>query len=118
MDTKIIEIRDSATFIPAMITRLNPANEADRYLLSSSGFGISRKEQGEYVILTKLNPIRSEYVHHNWGACRTMGVAHKYCIENFDKISSGQVIDVQYILGESLKPKESQSIDEYFQTVK
>lgn len=40
MESKIIEIRDSGTFIPALAVRLGSSDERERYLLARSGFGL------------------------------------------------------------------------------
>lgn len=54
MVSKIIEIRDSGTFIPALAIRLGSPNERERYLLSRSGFGHTFEDQIEYIVLCKI----------------------------------------------------------------
>lgn len=60
MVSKIIEIRDSGTFIPALAIRLGSPNEAERYLLARSGFGRTMEDQSEYIVLCKIN---GNYIH-------------------------------------------------------
>lgn len=108
MIVRMYEIRDRMTFIPAIAIRLAPGTERDRYLLARAGYGISPADQGEYVLLVRIDGgdgvARSD--PHDWGD-RTMHVAHLEIIENWPE--SGSVIDVEYILGETSAPKESEA---------
>lgn len=111
MISKTFEIRDAGTFIPVLAVKLIPLLEKDRYLLSRAGFGRSAEEQADYVLLCRISGgggnCQSDY--YEWGgAGRTFQQAHKYISEHFDTLSSGQVIDVEFILGESTKPKISE----------
>ena len=47
MTSKIIEIRDDGTFIPALAIRLGSPNERERHLLARSGFGRTFDEEPE-----------------------------------------------------------------------
>lgn len=108
MNTKTIEIRDRATFIPAMAIRLGSDIEADRYLLARSGFGRSRAEQSEYVLLIRLGDVgKCACDPYEWGD-RTMMVAHDHLLKNFDDIEPGAVVDVEFILGEKAEPSASE----------
>lgn len=128
MTSKMLEIRDSATFIPALAVRLDPSSEQDRWLLDRSGYGRNADQQGEYVLLVKLaggEPVHAHVEPIAWGIdTRTMYVAHSYLLnqhkwsgilsprdlhQGFDSIRSGQVIDVEWILGISERPKSSES---------
>jgi ribosomal protein S27AE len=106
MKTKLFELRDRATMVPVMATQLEATNPAEEYLLRRSGYG-----RGEtYIILTGLNsPDKSTYDPYDWGN-RTRLVAHEYLLKdgNFDRLPSGSVIDVEFILGERDKPKVSE----------
>lgn len=108
MYAKTIEIRDAATFIPAMAVRLDPYHERDRYLLARAGFGVSMLDQEKYIILIHLTSMRCEYDPMKWGN-RTMENAHRHIIEmGLDNFLHGEVVDVQYILGETDGPKVSE----------
>ena len=50
-----------------------------------------------------------EWVARGMGE-RTMPVAHNWIIEHFDALSDGDVADVQFILGETEKPKVSERV--------
>ena len=41
---------------------------------------------------------------------RTMQVAHNYIIEHYSGLSDGDVVDVEYVLGERLSPKISERL--------
>lgn len=103
--TKLIEIRDSMTFISAIATQLDPANERERVLLARSGFGLRPGEQSKYVFLARLNGGTATYDPYDWGD-RTMAQAHQWLAEHFGEIESGDVVDVEFILGETAAPKE------------
>jgi hypothetical protein len=129
MTTKIIEIRDSGTFIPALAIRLGSPNERERYLLARSGFGRTMEDQSEYIVLCKINggePCECHIDPFAWGRNpRTMFVAHLYLLnrpgelaadrtlervpekhDGFDSLPQGVVVDVEYILGMRANPKE------------
>lgn len=115
MQTKLFEIRDEATFIVALAIKLGsyPQSEAERYLLSRAGNGMTTEEHEKHVILTSniaggriMKCIQDFY---DWGD-RTYRVAHAYIIANWDDLDSGAVVDVQFILGETVKPKQSESV--------
>lgn len=108
MEVKLFELRDKSTFVPVMAIKLSSRNEAERYLLSRSGYGKSNFDQQRYVLMAGLQDDKITYDQHNWGLNRTRQVAHDYIISNFDSLESGQVIDVQFILKETDKPKKSE----------
>lgn len=130
MTCKIIEIRDSGTFIPALAIRLGSPNERERYLLARSGFGRTFDEQSEYIALCKINggePCQAHIDPFSWGQNpRTMFVAHMYLLnrqgelggnglgaekhDGFDAMPQGTLIDVEYILGVRDRPKESEQV--------
>lgn len=123
MTVKIIEIRDSGTFIPALAVRLGSPNERERYLLGRSGFGRTFEDQSEYIVLCKINggePCQCHIDPFSWGQNpRTMFVAHMWLLnrqkelrpeadkhDGFDALPQGAVVDVEYILGMRDTPKE------------
>ncbi len=112
MTAKLFEIRDEGTLIPVMAVRLGLGNEAERWLLSWSGYGIDTEVQAQYVLVAQINAgygtITSAPL--KWGDRRTMLYAHKYIKKHFDDLESGAVVDVEFILGESDKPKQPQRL--------
>lgn len=112
MEIKMVEIRDRATCIPALAIRLGPHNERERYLLARAGFGRKPEDQSRYVVLSDLGGNKSSYDPFRWDTSRTMRVAHEHIIKCWDDIASGDVVDVEYILGEASQPKISESATE------
>jgi len=112
MTTKTIELRDKGTFIPMLAIKLEPGNEADRYLLSRAGYGVAAEDQGKYILLARIEGgnLAFHYSPHEWPNRRTFGVAHEWIIEHFDEIESGAVVDVEFILGETGQPKISEAL--------
>jgi hypothetical protein len=104
--TVTIEIRDHGTFIPACAVQAVPANEAERYLLRRCGYEFSRPA----VILFRLNgdgqALSDPYAWTN----RTMLAAHLYVTGHFDQLADGDVVDVQFVLVESVAPKLSERV--------
>jgi hypothetical protein len=111
MEVKILEIRDRGTFMPVMCIRLNPIVESERYLLGRSGYGVTSEAQGEYILMT---PLAGGSGHatcdpYDWpGGATTLPQAHKHIIEHWEAISSGDVVDVEFITGQTNKPKVSE----------
>lgn len=112
MKTKLFEIRDRGTFMPAMATQVRGSDEKEIYLLKSSGF--SNSNAGGFtplIILHFLELNEAHYDAYHWED-RTRFTAHQYIQENWEKLKSGDVIDVEYILGETTEPKMSQRAEE------
>ena len=107
MKTKLFEIRDRGTFMPAVATLAKGNDRHEQYLLSSSGFGHTIP----LIILYFLELNEGHYDAYHWGN-RTRNTAHKYIQQNWDVLKSGDVIDVEYILGETTEPKMSQWTEE------
>ena len=100
MTIKLFEIRDAATFIPAMAIRVSGD---DGYLMRRAGFG------SPMIYLVHLTSEKCKYDPFGWDN-RTMHTAHLWIEKNFQDLKSGQVVDVQFILGESVVPKESEEV--------
>lgn len=109
IETKLFEIRDDCTFIPAIATFVR-ASEADddgdanRALMRRAGYDSTTGA----VLLTCLDGGRkAQSDAYEWGD-RTFQTAHLYIEANWDKLESGAVVDVAFILGETEKPKTSE----------
>lgn len=108
MEAKLFEVRDRGTLIPVLAVRLVPSSMAEEYLIARAGYGTTRDVQGRYVLVAKLNEgiTQITYDPYAWNGSRTMTAAHRYIVEHFDELKSGDVVDVEYILGESSCPKQ------------
>jgi hypothetical protein len=109
--TKAFEIRDRATFIPVLATKLDTVDlkEEEAYLIRKSGFG----RNYQHILVTKLidGETQTEHDAGYWqGLGRTMGEAHRYINEHFDELQPGAVIDVEFILGETTVCKVSERL--------
>lgn len=108
MIVKFFEVRDSGTFIPVVAILVEPwtPDEKDAYLIRRSGW-IS--DSG--VILCRLECAGTDrnatYDCYAWGN-RTLTTAHDFIALNWPTLNSGDVIDVQFILGETQEPKHSE----------
>jgi hypothetical protein len=106
MITKTLEVRDRHTIIPVVAMSLHPTNEGERWLIHKCGFGVN---DGSFSVM--LGQLMKGGLFTGdasaWGN-RTMKNAHLYIEEHFDELKDGDVIDVQFILGETATPKISE----------
>ncbi len=109
MEVKCFELRDRGTFIPVICIRPVPENEAQRYLLRRDGYAGNEGERCIIMIDAQCRGVA--YDPYEWTRdARTKGRAHLYIEENWPKLKDGDVIDVQYIIGETKEPKKSERI--------
>lgn len=101
MQTKVFEVRDRHTFIPVLATRFRGA---DHRLLHAAGFA-----PGEYyVVVVSLATGQSAYDPYSWDVGgRSLRESHLHIIKNWETLKDGDVVDVEFILGETKKPKKS-----------
>ena len=124
MKTKLLEVRDEGTFIPMLCVDMNPdlasvpitnVSEHDRFaaqhgaqlfLLRRCGYPCDGRPN---ILITHAGadggPASNDPFY--WGG-RTRPVAHTYIIEHWDELKDGDVVDVQFILKESMAPKVSE----------
>jgi len=117
MIAKALEIRDIATFIPVLAVDMNPSvggpaisqgtYEARRYLLRRCGHPC---DGAPNVIITRLDgsgPATND--PYFWPIQpRTFRVAHDYIIKHWGELRDGDVVDVEFILGEKPTVKASE----------
>lgn len=109
MEAKVLEVRDRATFIPMLAVLLSPANveESERYLMRRSGYEKDRR----YLVMTPLGghlPIRTDA--NDWSNPR-MRALHGHVLDKWSELKSGQVVDIEFALGETSEPKTSERCD-------
>lgn len=113
MLAKVLEIRDEGTLIPALAVDMNPDPTAttetwrrQRYLLGRCGH---RCDQQPNILLTHVTAGGDAAWNdpYGWGS-RSWRVAHFYIIEHWHTLRDGDVIDVEYILGETKVRKLSE----------
>ncbi len=112
MITKVFEVRDNATNIGVIATKMQPEVPQEDYQLARNGFPL----EGEALIMvTKMSDCRSNWDAFKWrDGTRTMFEAQRYIAEHFHELKTGDVIDVRYILGEADAPAPS---DKFYSTL-
>lgn len=107
MQAKLFELRDKATFVPVLAVLLRSDHSQEQYLLGRCGYA----RESDLVLLTGLEGAdQCTFDPHDWGGNRTRLVAHTYIAANWNELKSGDVIDVEFVLGETSTPKLSESI--------
>lgn len=113
MKTICLEVRDRMTFIPVVAMDTDPEDvdasgyEARRRLLRSAGYSTV----GDTIIVINLNDCRAKNEPYGWGGSRTMTVAHQYIESHWNELNDGDVIDVEFILGETTEKKTSERFE-------
>lgn len=128
LPVKLFEVRDRATFLPVIAVRLvvpvisgyvrgiveDTPRDTERWLLRRAGYAreqIENPTDTPYILLVKLDGAQAQYDPYSWhGVGRTMGAAHQYIIDYWNKLKSGDVIGVEFIAGESAAPKQSERV--------
>lgn len=115
MKIKLLEVRDSGTFIAMLCVDMNPdarastqeAWDAQRYLLRRCGYPCDGHPN---IAMTPLDaggrPCWND--PYGWKDRRTYPVAHNYIYEHWNELRDGDVVDVEFILGETTEPKKSE----------
>ena len=107
MESRIFEVRDAATFIPALVIRPGADDNAERSLWGRAGYGTAPDDQRMYALLAPLAGAESGRIEcdpYRWGTNRTLSVAHVWLQEQvrfgaWCDLTPGMVIDVEYLLG-------------------
>lgn len=106
MEVKCLEIRDEGTFIPVICIRPVPVNEGQRYLLRRDGYRGDDTERCIIMIDVQCNGVA--YDPYDWKDTRTKRNAHNFITERWKFLKDGDVVDVQYLLGETETKKISE----------
>lgn len=97
MKTKMIEIRDDGTCIPAVAIQMSSANPIEDQFLWRGGY----PRDGRGVVLLRLSDQGATSDPYGWPeSARTMQAAHLYILEHWDELSDGSVVDARVHLGE------------------
>lgn len=114
MKTKCLEIRDEGTFIAVLCVDMNPEQtefDAKKYRIQSyyllrEGYPCDGRPNIAMTMLA-ANGDKCWNDPYAWGG-RTRPVAHNYIIEHWNELRDGDVIDVEFLLGETKRPKVSE----------
>lgn len=132
MQVKLLEVRDRLTFIPVIAVAMLPGPERDwldvsgaaseaarawqarRWLLRRAGY--AEDERHPAIALAHLGASKtSDRVGGKTFCCdpydwcdRTYQTAHIYIEDHWHDLKDGDVVDVEFILGETKEPKRSE----------
>lgn len=117
-EVKLFEVRDEGTQMPCMVTAVCRAHTdhegKDDWLMYRAGWGeeyvglyfaVMCPEANDYAI----SFVGAPYVH-TWSRRQTSRMlieAWNWVSRHYDKLRSGDVVDVQFILGERREPRQS-----------
>jgi hypothetical protein len=107
MITKILEVRDRATFIPVIAVQMRGHDVAgiEQWYLERCGYGY---DYPQVLVALIGGGVDKAYTDpYKWGD-RTMLNAHLFIAGHFDALKTGDVVDVAHILGETAEPKKSE----------
>jgi hypothetical protein len=105
MKTKLLEVRDRGTCIVMLCIDMNPENEMQHLGLKACGYPCD--DEPNIVITYAGGNKRADNDPYSWGD-RTYVTAHRDIIQNWEGYKDGDVVDVEFLLGETEKPKTSQ----------
>jgi len=111
MESKMIEIRDRGTFVPALAVKLSSDNQQEQWLLRRAGWSDEAANgfAGSSIMLYPLTGHTAYTDVYDWSG-RTFQVVHNFLEENWLLVTPGMVVDVEYILGETAAPKQSERV--------
>lgn len=103
METKMFEVRDWATFIPVLCIAMQSDDQKERWLLARLGYD----KDTRLILLVWEGRGLASYDRNKWND-RTMTLAHGWITDHWNELKSGDVVDVEFILGETETIKESE----------
>ena len=95
MKTKLLEIRDIGTKIPVLCVKMEGKTREEVGMLAMAGFPGARN-----ILIVSLTDFHTTYDPFKQPRGRTYFNAHRYIERNWDDLKNGDVVDVEYILGE------------------
>lgn len=103
-ETKFFQVRDRMTHIPVMCTLLIAGDGEDSRELRRAGFGVGTP----YYLMTNLVTMATNYDPFQWSNFHTLGTVHVHIGEVWPSLESGQVLDAEFIRGETETPKSAE----------
>ena len=107
MEMKILEVRDSATFITCLaiyIGNFHKLSPKLKFLVQRAGYS----NCSPCILFGKLEGGEFKHDIYEHSSSRTLKVAHDYVEQNWDAIEDGELIDVEFILKETYTRKSSE----------
>jgi hypothetical protein len=106
IETKVLEIRDEGTCIPVIALRMLAHDPVRAYYIHDR---CGYPQNGSGIVVMTLADQRASVDPYAWER-RTMGNAHNYIYNNFDRLKDGDVVDVRVIVGEAKEPVTSERL--------
>lgn len=112
IETKLLEIRDHGTLVPAIAIRVEH-DSAIALLACNATVGEIRANaiiaRGGFhraagIYLMRLSDARAQVDPYGWGVDRTHKAVHLYLEEHWPDVHNGDLLDVRVILGETNTP--------------
>jgi hypothetical protein len=107
---KFFELRDSMTFIPVVCFQIDPSklSEEEKYLAGRAGI-----RTRTFIYMLELTSDQMFWDFNRWGGARdTRHICHDYIYKHWEELSSGDVVDAEFLLGEKDQPAISERIGE------
>lgn len=108
MEVKLFEVRDKGTFVVCLGVELKKSKELtpkEDYLIGRAGYSEHPLILFGSIVGGMVNEFN--YDPYDWKQ-RTYKYAHHYVQDNWDDLKSGDLVDVEFILGETKAPKKSE----------
>lgn len=103
LENKVLEVRDSGTHIDVLAIRMQARNGVQDYYIHRRG---GYPPNGSCIAVVRVDDCNGNCDPYAWSN-RTMATAHHYIYDHFDELADGDVIDVEFILGETQVKKVS-----------
>lgn len=114
MLTKTFEIIDKAWSRPVIATKITPWCAADTRLLAQAGIGFNIEGRSNIILVTVILDGEgcSRIDAQGWPySPRGLRIAHHYFDFHFDILESGELIDIEYLVGETKTKRIDDTID-------
>ena len=107
---KLFEVRDQGTFMPVMALKMHAESAPESWLMARAGYGPDAMSHQDYVLFAPIDGSAIGEINYNWSKwdSRTRLQAHRFIEEHWDELKSGDVVDVEYILGKTAEPARSE----------
>jgi len=109
MEVKVLEVRDKMTFMPVLAIWFNTTDSREHWLLHRAGFHTPT----DYLMVAPLTDLHrattDPFDHSN---ARTMRTLHQHLYDHWSTIKTGDLIDIEVVLGEKTTPKVSEQVAE------
>lgn len=108
MKTKILEVRDEGTMISMLCVDMNPDTAEERYYLRRHGYACDGSPN---ILITHVSADGGPATNDPcFWKDRTRSTARMHIIAHWDDLLDGDVVDVQFIRGETAAPKKSERL--------